>query len=315
MPADPVADPTAPGPTTPGPTAPGPTAADRPDRSAAIDALAARPVPRPPGPSSAVPEDLAGGRAIPIAEDDPRGREPLVDIADFGLAGEAFYARTDGANAPYRRALDGAPARIRVRHGVAERLRAADARLSAGGLALFLLDGWRPLAVQHALWTFFLDRARAAGAPDEAAARQAARQYCGDPTDYAPDTPATWPSHLTGGAVDLTLARRAPDGRIEPLFMGGIFDDPSPISHTAAFETAEAAEAQPDRSASAEAARANRRILYWTLREAGFTNLATEWWHYDFGDRLWSATLAALGETVTPPAVLYGPATPEGAGA
>lgn len=33
--------------------------------------------------------------------------------------------------------------------------------------------------------------------------------------------------------------------------------------------------------------RNNRRILYNAMISAGFTNLPSEWWHFDFGDRFW----------------------------
>ena len=32
----------------------------------------------------------------------------------------------------------------------------------------------------------------------------------------------------------------------------------------------------------------NRRLLYSVMHEAGFTNLPSEWWHYDAGDQLWA---------------------------
>lgn len=34
--------------------------------------------------------------------------------------------------------------------------------------------------------------------------------------------------------------------------------------------------------------RDNRRLLYKIMTEAGFTNLPSEWWHYDYGDRFWA---------------------------
>jgi len=284
---------------------PSPRASGSADPRSLVD----RAIPVPTTTPTADADIIAGGRTIPIAEDDPRAAETLVDTTEAGLAGEAFYARADGGNAPYHRRIAGAPDCILLRAGVVEQLADVDARLAEAGLALFLLDGWRPLAVQEALWAFFLDRARAGGAADEAAARAEALQYCGDPTRYDPGDPTTWPAHQTGGAVDLTLARRAPDGRIEPLFMGGIFDDPSPVSHTAAFES-ESPAGPLAGTASAAEARANRRILYWSMREAGFTNLATEWWHYDYGDRLWAAGLVARGEAATPPAAFYAPTAP-----
>ena len=32
----------------------------------------------------------------------------------------------------------------------------------------------------------------------------------------------------------------------------------------------------------------NRRLLYHVMTENGFTNLPSEWWHYDYGDRFWA---------------------------
>ena len=34
--------------------------------------------------------------------------------------------------------------------------------------------------------------------------------------------------------------------------------------------------------------RDNRRILYWAMTKAGFTNLPTECWHFDYGNRNWA---------------------------
>ena len=34
--------------------------------------------------------------------------------------------------------------------------------------------------------------------------------------------------------------------------------------------------------------RDNRRLLYNVMTEAGFTNLPSEWWHYDYGDKFWA---------------------------
>ncbi|HWH15448.1 MAG TPA: M15 family metallopeptidase, partial [Miltoncostaeaceae bacterium] len=79
------------------------------------------------------------------------------------------------------------------------------------------------------------------------------------------------PPHLTGGAVDLTLARA--DGT--PLDMGTAFDAFTEEAGTRAFE------------ASPGAVRDHRRLLYWTMNAAGFTNYAEEWWHFDHGDQFW----------------------------
>ena len=90
--------------------------------------------------------------------------------------------------------------------------------------------------------------------------------------------------HATGGAVDLTLRWRGGDA----LWMGSLFDDASPIAHLAHFETL-----QPQWSFSAEEARANRRLLYWLMVEAGFATNPNEWWHFSYGDQMWAQATGA----------------------
>ena len=54
-------------------------------------------------------------------------------------------------------------------------------------------------------------------------------------------------------------------------------DDFTDLSFTAAFE-----------NSKFEEIKYNRRMFSWTMLKAGFTNLPSEWWHYDYGDRFWS---------------------------
>ena len=56
-------------------------------------------------------------------------------------------------------------------------------------------------------------------------------------------------------------------------------------------------------SFSNEEARANRRMLYWLMIEAGFTNHPDEWWHYSYGDQMWA-------KLSNKPAAFYGAAEP-----
>jgi D-alanyl-D-alanine dipeptidase len=245
-------------------------------------------------------------RARPVPETSPVLQEPLAptgpaeglnhedlrDAAAFGLAGRNHYAHA--RNPPYWAAAPGAIDRLLLRESVGDRLAAADRRLKTEGLQLFLYDAWRPRAVQayfHDVWTPQMLRARH---PELSEAEIAARvgQYWSAPT-RDPHRPAP---HETGAAVDLTIVC-AESG---PLWMGGVFDDPSAVSHTRRFEVA----AAPDSLSDAEA-QANRRLLYWIMTEAGFVNYANEWWHYSWGDRSWAAAIGA-------PAALYGLAAPAG---
>ena len=171
---------------------------------------------------------------VPIAANDPRMSEPLVTIADYGVAGQCFYTRTDGQNKPYFRPIPGALDRMVCRRSVAEKLREVNRILCPLELELFVYDGYRPVACQQGLWDFFMEtfRRESPGASEDAL-RSKVVEFVSDPTEFKEDDPATWPAHATGGAVDLTLRNR-PDGQL--LDMGTHFDDPQPISHTDYFE-------------------------------------------------------------------------------
>src|SRR6185312_6487621 len=87
------------------------------------------------------------------------------------------------------------------------------------------------------------------------------------------DAPAP---HSTGSALDLTLRWTGGD----PLWMGSLFDDASPIAHRDRMET----HADPMSFSDTEA-RANRRLLHWIMSEEGFVGYSEEWWHFSYGDQ------------------------------
>ncbi len=217
----------------------------------------------------------------PVNLDDERSQEPLVDVEKVGLAGESYYARTDGLNAPYYTALESAPTRVWIRQGVAERLRKVNAMLEQLDLEVFIFDGYRPIACQQAIYDWFTEIAKTRlEDPTPEACRLFLQPYISNPSAYDPMNMQTWPSHITGGAVDLTLRRRKTG---EHLYMGGVFDDPSDVSHTSYYETADLGESFASREA-----RRNRRLLFWVMHAEGFASLPSEWWHYDWGNQMWS---------------------------
>ncbi len=83
------------------------------------------------------------------------------------------------------------------------------------------------------------------------------------------------PLHTTGGAIDLTLIY---EDTKEELNMGIGFDSFSSLTSTDSFEE----------EGMDEEVRNNRRLLYYTMTSVGFTNLPSEIWHYDYGDRAWA---------------------------
>ena len=84
--------------------------------------------------------------------------------------------------------------------------------------------------------------------------------------------------HTTGGAIDLTLAYKGRE-----LDMGTGFDDFSEAAYTAYFEKPES-----NLSNQEMKIRNNRRLLYYAMIQAGFTNFPVEWWHYDYGNQYWA---------------------------
>jgi D-alanyl-D-alanine dipeptidase len=83
--------------------------------------------------------------------------------------------------------------------------------------------------------------------------------------------------HSTGGAVDVTLVTE----QNELIEMGTGFDSFTAEARTDFFE-------KKGNTKYNEVAK-NRRILFFSMTEAGFTNFPHEWWHYDYGDLLWAS--------------------------
>jgi D-alanyl-D-alanine dipeptidase len=246
---------------------------------------------------------------VPVDFDDARSKEPLVDLVELGIAGYGYYAREDGFNAPYYRAFRSASHRVLCRRSIGERLLTVNQRLSEHGVELFVLNGYRSLAVQQELWAFFMERARTVlDNPTEADCVAFAGTYSSDPRKFDESDSRTWPTHITGGALDTTLRSRETR---ELLHMGGIFDDPAEISHTAYFENElnkRRGDARMLTLSDNEALR-NRRLLYWAMTDAGFANYAYEWWHFDWGTQLWVVnSRTPTDSSAQPHCAWYGPA-------
>lgn len=131
----------------------------------------------------------------------------------------------------------------------ATRLADRDARLG-----LLVLDAARPQRVQEIFWS------HVRGTPME--------PY------FAP--PERGSIHSFGMAVDITLADT--DGH--ELDLGTPFDDTSELSHP----PLEAAHLAAGRLTPEQVAR--RELLRQVMLGSGWQGISTEWWHFDFGDRL-----------------------------
>lgn len=207
---------------------------------------------------------------IPVMEEPPRyfeyafAQPDLVEVKDMeGIVVQMQYPLLNMKNA-FDRCL--------LQREVLERLKRARENLPRG-LHFVIWDAWRPFALQEELFRVYSEELvgemHLEGLPLQEQQNIVLRYVCEPIEDR--DCP---PVHTTGGAIDLTLADET--GRL--LDMGTGFDSFSPATHTAYFEE----------HTENKTVRDNRRILYGAMTEAGFTNYATEWWHFDYGDRFWA---------------------------
>lgn len=161
-----------------------------------------------------------------------------------------------------------------MRREVAERLYHAAKRLPAG-YRFRIWDAWRPFALQKELYeTYSMDIIRDFGLDQVSESERDAviRGFVSEPVEDR-QTP---PVHTTGGAVDLTIL----DADGKELDMGTAFDAFTEKTKTNFFEQADK---EPLRTI-----RENRRLLCRVMMKEGFTNLPSEWWHFDYGDRHWA---------------------------
>lgn len=159
-----------------------------------------------------------------------------------------------------------------LRQGAAWRLEQALSFLPET-LGLLVLDGFRSLEVQQALWDWqWQEVTRDYPNLTRAEIHAKVREFVAEPNpDPAKPTP-----HRTGGAVDLTLFDLASG---EPLPMGTAFDEATEATQTDWFER------HP-----CEPFTQNRRLLYRAMISAGFVNYPSEWWHFEYGTRRWAAS-------------------------
>jgi D-alanyl-D-alanine dipeptidase len=217
---------------------------------------------------------------VPVDSAADEFKEPLVDLSEFGIATESFFAREDGGNAPLCKPFRHAVKTVYARLGIALKLQQVNRLLSSYGVELLVLDGYRSVPVQKELWSWFVEEAgRMLTNPTADECSRYALRYCSNPARFNPEDSGTWPTHATGGALDVTLCE-IESGK--PLFMGGIYLDPSEVSSTRYFEQDALVTAKSDQEAQR-----NRRLLYGAMTSVGFVSYPFEWWHFDFLTQAW----------------------------
>lgn len=194
-----------------------------------------------------------------------------IDVLECGSPLQKLpeNARLQVHSAYFEQQFSGSLPDIYLRPEVIERLHIALQHLPEQ-FGLRVLDGWRAIETQMALRQSFLKQIQNNNPNLSAEEYQIIlNQFVADP-----HRPNFTPPHNTGGSVDLTLFDMATG---KTLFMGSEFDEPTPQSHTIAFEKL------PENPAHWY-----RRILFHAMTQAGFSNLPSEWWHFDYGNKLWA---------------------------
>lgn len=140
------------------------------------------------------------------------------------------------------------------------------------GYKFKIFDAWRPFALQYELYFSYSHDIITSYDLETCTKEQkedVIRKFISEPIADR-DMP---PVHTTGGAVDLTIEGVS---GIE-IDMGTEFDAFSDKTCTSYFE-----------SEKNGLVRDNRRLLYNIMTGVGFTNLPSEWWHFDYGDKFWA---------------------------
>lgn len=203
-------------------------------------------------------------------------REVLIDTKNV-LSHEALVeikpsARLSVYSAYYHDHIAGALLPVYTRESILEKLYQLLEKLPEN-LGILVLDAWRPIAVQEALRHDFRDNL-VVEYPNfnDAQIDEILNQFVAKPSQ---DPMAPSP-HLTGGSIDLTLFDVASN---QELDMGTSFDAIDEASWSHYFEESGDLETRQIRD--------NRRLLIHGMRSVGFSNLPSEWWHFDFGNQLW----------------------------
>ena len=196
----------------------------------------------------------------------PKGNVP------FEFTDEAFTIVTDFLFEPYyaNMGIKGAIDKCCMRYGVWSKLKLAQSYLPTD-YRLKIYDAWRPFEVQYALYMQYRNKLRLEN-PEitEPDLDELVRCFVSLPVKDVLEGPV----HATGGSVDVTIT----DKTGKEVNMGTAFDYFGDMANTAYFEW----------NNYDDEAKNNRRMLYHVMTKAGFTNLPTEWWHFDYGNKFHS---------------------------
>ena len=185
----------------------------------------------------------------------------LVSLSRAGFLCEPKYIQMG-----IKGALNGCYAR----QAVVARLLLAEKKLPQG-YRFKIWDAYRPISVQKALWEHYREQVVKENPTFSDEEIDKITNYFVSKPSFDIKNPSV---HNSGGAIDLTIV----DEQGNELDMGAKFDDFSPMSWSNYYELNDIDDKIKE----------NRRLLYNVMTSSGFTNLPSEFWHYDYGDIFWA---------------------------
>jgi zinc D-Ala-D-Ala dipeptidase len=185
--------------------------------------------------------------------------EKLVNIKDYCpkvTIRLAAYIKNEGKQACLNACF--------IREGTAEQINIAQSLLPKGH-RIMLRCGYRPLSLQKKRYLWMYKKLKKKNPTWD-------KKKLADETSRCVAPPEIVPPHSTGGAVDISII----DAKGRQLDMG---------AHLGRFNE----KTYTDSKEIPTLAKNNRKLLVKVMTEAGFVNYPTEWWHWSYGDRYWSA--------------------------
>jgi D-alanyl-D-alanine dipeptidase len=237
-------------------------------------------------------ERKKGYNQVPIDTTHEKSNEPVVDIADYGIAGQAYYSRP---NSTTGEAVPGIPTALFLRQSVAETLAKINQALTnpkiidffGGKVELYLQDALRPVNLQTQLHDVLIPALLRKNHPDisEAELNERLKDIIALPSSD-PNKPSP---HATGGAFDVIL-------RYKQLVQSFVEESIVPLGHvdgdTSLRIRPDYFEQNSPETNDDKLAQRNRRAYYAIMTgkafgvDTGLVNNPTEWWHWSRGDQL-----------------------------
>lgn len=235
-----------------------------------------------------------GYRDYPLLPIGVHKDEPLVDIADYAIAGQSYYSRRNGATG---KPVAGVNPTVLMRKSIAERLSAINYELQrskevqellGGKVELFINEGYRSVELQQKLYDEVFPELIRSEHPKFTTAQVNKMR---DERIARPPEPGQSPSpHATGAAVDLRLRYQQP----ELSYVAGTAVDMGKGKRTSLLTYPDYFEHHKPINKKDKTAQQNRRVFYWVMRgallgdDSGFVANPVEWWHWSYGDQLWA---------------------------